>query len=341
MLNGDTFVAFQDRQLIGINIRDGSLEWSQPSPVVVDRAVIDANRSVIYDSNIFGVTEAFRLSDPQDGDANATSEPSLEPMWRTELDASGFATLMPLPGGGVVVSFRQRMFGVSPTGVQLWELDPVARVFDWALGNGGLIFSTAGGDGSIWMIGESGSLVRTAGIGGHLVIADDQIWAYDEDGIYSLDFETLSAELLYALPTGFLGRDDMVALPDGGVLVAHTDVSDRRLIALHADGTLRWQRSCSDIIRGQQRLLALDGRAYLVSRNDTTSSSEISIFAIDLNSAELTRIFTGGSRSPLSDNTWAFAVGDDSILVNVGGGSMVMLDPRLAMEAVLQATDSQ
>lgn len=114
------------------------------------------------------------------------------------------------------------------------------------------------------------------------------------------------------------------------------------LIALNADGALRWQRSYSNMMQGrQQRLLVLDSRAYLVSQRHNTSSSEVSIFVIDINNAALTRIFTSGSRIPMLKDTWAFAIGDDRILANIGGGSMVALDTRLAIEAVSQATNSQ
>jgi hypothetical protein len=328
--------------LIGINMRDGSLGWSQPTLVAADMAVIDTKRSVIYDSNIFGMTEALHLLDPQDGNAAAPSAPSLVPLWKIKLDATGFATLMPLQDGGVAVSFQQQMFGVSPGGVKLWAVDTVSRVFDWVATDGRLIVSTAGSDGTIWTIDEAGPRLTEAGIGGHLAATDEHVWAYDEDGIYWLDLESLAAEMLYPLPLGFLRFGDIVALPDGGVLVAHTDVFDRRLIALDAEGTLRWQRSVSDIIRGQQRLMVRDGRAYLVSRHDIHSSSEVAVFAIDLNSAELIRIFRGGTRTRLSGgDPWVFAVGDDSILVNLGGGSIVKLDAGVAIEAVLQATNSQ
>jgi len=67
---------------------------------------------------------------------------------------------------------------------------------------------------------------------------------------------------------------------------------------------------------------------------------KVSIFAIDINGVELARIFTGGSRIPMLKDTWAFAIGDDRILANIGGGSMVALDTRLAIEAVSQATNT-
>jgi outer membrane protein assembly factor BamB len=181
-----------------------------------------------------------------------------------------------------------------------------------------------------------------APISGRLVIAGDHIFAYASDGIYRLDSETLSAERLYQVPRSSPSLGDMVALPDGGLLIAHQDVFDRRLIALNDDGTLHWQRSYSGILRGRQSLLMLDGRPFLVSQNNTTSSAdETAIYSIDLSSAELARIFTGGSRDAIAEPASAFAVGDDRILVSVGGGRLVMLDTGLALEAVSQTTSSQ
>jgi hypothetical protein len=118
------------------------------------------------------------------------------------------------------------------------------------------------------------------------------------------------------------------------------------LIALNEDGTLRWERSYADILRGQQRFLMLDGRPYLVSENNRSSLSDaISVYAIDMKDAELVRIFAGffagGSRGFVSGSTPAFVIGDDRMLINVGGGRLVMLDPRAALEAVSLALRSQ
>jgi hypothetical protein len=134
----------------------------------------------------------------------------------------------------------------------------------------------------------------------------------------------------------------MVALPDGGLLVAHRDGRDSRLIALNDDGTVRWERSYSGVLTGQQRLLLLDGRPFLVSQTGTSSSSaEISVLAIDLNDAELVRIFSGGTRNAKPGHTSAFAIDDERILINIGGSRLVMLNTRLASEVVSQAAVSQ
>ena len=64
--------------------------------------------------------------------------------------------------------------------------------------------------------------------------AGDRVLAYDKEGIHRLDPETRSAEWLYALPGGFPGYGDVVALPDGSVLVTHRDAAGGTLIALAA-----------------------------------------------------------------------------------------------------------
>ena len=78
--------------------------------------MIAAERPLIYVSSLFGQVEAFDLSGLQGASAITASESSGEAAWEIKLDASGFSTLLPLPGGGVVVSFREQMFGVSPQG---------------------------------------------------------------------------------------------------------------------------------------------------------------------------------------------------------------------------------
>jgi len=329
-LSDDTFAVVEDATLMGINLLDGSLSWERSNLNRVYNAMLDARRERLYVSNRYGRVEAFRIVDSQD-------EVSFAPLWQIKLDIVGVPALMPLPGGGVAVSSRGRVFAVSAAGALLWERDDVGRPFDWALVGEQLIFSTTGGeDASLWAVDESGPRAQSAQVNGRPVVVGDQFWVYSEEGVYRLDPETLAAELLYALPKAILWWGDMLALPDGGVLVAHADAFDRRLIALDADGALRWQRSYKAIVRGQQQLLLLDGRVHMVLEHDSSRSSEVSVFAIDVDSAELARIFTGGTRQPQPDDTWAFALDDGRMLINVGGGNMVALDPGVALEALLQ-----
>jgi hypothetical protein len=206
----------------------------------------------------------------------------------------------------------------------------------------GLIMTLEGTDGPVWSIDQSGPRAWEAPLGGRPVIARDQIVFHAVDGIYRLDSETLAAKRLYALPRGSPNLGDILLLPDGGLLVAHQDVYDRRLIALNHDGTLRWQRSYSDILQGRQHLFMLGGRPFLLSEDRATlSSNAISLLAIDLDSAELTRVFAAGGRYVVRRAAPGFAVGDDRILINAGGGRLVMFDPQAALEVISHVTSSQ
>jgi outer membrane protein assembly factor BamB len=341
IVDRDTFVAVEDNELAGINVLDGELRWRQPSTVNVIDAVIDADRSMIYAADYVGRIEAFRVPDVDSAETTALSESALVPLWKTKLDMVGFPTLMPLPGGGVVVSSRRKLFGVSQAGELLWEQNAVGRVFDWALTDDHLVVSMLAREGSLWAIDESGPVATATRSGCRPVTVDDQVLLYASDGIYRLNPDTLSAELLYALPRGSPWLGDVVALPDGGLLVAHMDRFDRRLIALNAAGEVRWQRSVSDVVRGQQHLLVHDGRVFLISKDAMGSFSEVTVFSVDSRNAGLTRIFNAGSRNPLPGESWAFGIGDDRILIDTGGGGMAALDTRLAIEAVKQAGRSQ
>jgi outer membrane protein assembly factor BamB len=308
--------------------------------------MIDADWSTLYAVDQHnGRVEAFRITNAPGGSATAVSDSPLVPMWDIKLGAAGSAMLMPLPGGGVVASFRQKMFGVSEAGELLWKHNTTARVFDWVLFGDRVIFSTRE-DGSLWMADEAGPMLWTAPTSGYLVVVDDQILMYGEDGAYRLNPETLSVDLLYALPKGFLERGHIVTLPDGGLLLTHADAFDRRLIALNADGTLRWQRSYARTIQGHEHdLLVLDGRPYLVSYHRIAASNDVSVFAIDVNRARLTRIFAASGRILRPENRGVSVIGDDILLLSVGSGvergNTVAIDAQLALEAVLQATNTQ
>jgi hypothetical protein len=194
----------------------------------------------------------------------------------------------------------------------------------------------------VWSVDGTGPTAWGSPISGRLVSAGERIFLHAADGVYLLDPETLSAKQLFALPRGSVSAGDMVALPDGGLLVAHQDAYDRRLIALYGDGTLRWERSFAHILRGRLHLLTLGQLPFLVSEDTTTSAAgELTLLAVDLEGAQLTRIFTGGNRGFRPGPSFALAVGDERALVNVGGGRLVMLNTRSALEAVSPAGSSQ
>ncbi len=224
--------------------------------------------------------------------------------------------------------------GISPEGEILWENDDFARPFDWLLTDDGLIISTTSGQRSLWTVDEGGPSPWGIELGGRLTGQGDQLWLYSADGIYRLDVPTLSATLLVELPQGLSGSGDIIALPGGGALVAHRDRADRRLIVLEPDGSVRWQRSYAGLVEGNLSLLLLDKTVFVAADQVANGNGEVAIYALDLEEAALTHLFTGGTRLAIPEFTQVLPAGEDRILINIGGGSMVLLDPQAALEAV-------
>ena len=158
--------------------------------------------------------------------------------------------------------------------------------------------------------------------------------------VHSVDAHTRAAELLYLLPKGTVRQGDMIALPDGSLLLVHSDVDDRRLIALDPSGALLWERSVAYATRGAQRLLLIDGQPYLLARDSTqlvesasTAAHELTLFAIDPGTAALTRLFAGGTRDPRLEYTDAYPLEHGRLLINIAGSTLVMLDVDAALAA--------
>jgi len=344
--------AIEDNEFIGLSVLDGSLRWRQPISDTPADAMINADRSLIYIMHESGQLEAFRLLDAQNGRSSTGSQATIVSAWKIELDGVRVPALMPLADGGLVVStrrmaysrsaegsdlsVRRHLFGVSARGRLLWERD-VPAPHDWApandrwaLADDQLILSTSGGDASVWAIDASGPRAWAAGSGGRPGFTGDGLFIYDQEGVYRLNPATRSAELLYALPRAYPDLGDMVVLPEGGLLVAHGDRYDRRLIVLNNDGSLRWQRSYAHVAPGQPRLLTVDRQPFLLLQNDTASATKIAIFAIDVDAPRLTHIASlGGPLTSGPEDTVAFAMDDDRILINLVGGSTVALDTHL------------
>jgi hypothetical protein len=268
----------------------------------------------------------------------------------------GVPTLIPLASGGVVATVRQwgirdtvegkqvsklvKMFGIDAEGELMWEQRFPTSLSDWTfaadnwlLTDQGLLFTSRARDAGIWTINELGSTSWDAPIGGRLVRSGDFLFIYDDEGIYLLNPERRETDLIFPLPRAFPDLGDMVALSGGGLLLAHPDYDDRRLIALDNQGNLKWQRSYADSQSGSPRLLSLAGDIYLALLNDTSSASEITIYAIRSDGEELIHLFSGGTRSSVAGNISAIAPDGDRILIDAGGGSIAVLDVKQALEA--------
>ena len=339
---GDTVVAITATEILGIDFEDGSPLWNMPISDRSTDALFVSQFRLIYSTNHRRELVAFDMSGLDSEDQIPTPELPTESIWEMPLDSSGTPVLLPLPSGGVAVYVGDRLVGVSSSGEVLWHHDQFARPMDWALVDGRLLLTTRGRNDPIWTIAEEGPTAWDVQLSGHLAVRQEQAWIYTDDGVYSLDMEHQSAELIHSLPNGMIRLGDTVALPDGHVLVDHTDISDRRLMLIGSDGELRWQRSYSDILLGELSLIALGGQPFLVSQDQTnltqasrtTTWREFNIYSVDLYSGDLTRVFQGGTRDPDQGPTSILTIGDDRLLINLWGTTLVLLDPQMAMEAI-------
>ncbi|HET6443956.1 MAG TPA: peptidoglycan DD-metalloendopeptidase family protein [candidate division Zixibacteria bacterium] len=320
----------QDR-LTGIDVTDGRLLWNHAELDRIDDAVLDSQAPVVYTTNQFGQIHAYEFADPNNEDG-LSGEVSDEPLWTMDHDIVGFPTLMPLPGGGVALFTRDRLIGVTSEGRLAWELEPITRPVDWIETDEGLLFTTSGRERTVWVIDGSSPEPWNETLTGHLASDGEMAYLYGEDGIRLLDVAARETELLYELSSGILGMGDIVVLPDGAVLVAHADQRDRRLILLDSDGSLLWERSYANRVDGAVELVTLDGQPYLIANDTEGATSTISVFHVDAQSAELTRIFTGGTRSSGQHPSTAYTAGDGLIVIDIGGGSLAALDVHQARE---------
>ncbi|NJN54959.1 MAG: hypothetical protein HC804_09515, partial [Anaerolineae bacterium] len=105
------------------------------------------------------------------------------------------------------------------------------------------------------------------------------------------------------------------------------------LFALNSDGTVQWQRSLADVAADEVELVESNGRLYLITQTSANNTNQVTVYTIDIDNAHLTRLFVGGSRTALTTATWS-ATANEYLLVNIGGGHLVALDPLLALQTV-------
>lgn len=361
--NGETMVALQDEAMIGLNITDGSIVWrntfpEMPTPTptatpqdagdargddddeeevpeyIPQAALIDAVNPIVYTADRRGLISAFALpqDQPQEGAVAATTEAAH--LWTLPLeDARGAPRLFPLPGGGVVLSVWDDLFAISADGALLWQHTFEDRPRESLLLEDQLLLSTPGQGTSLWSLDASGITPwDSAVVSGLPVRAGSQLFVYSGDGVYRLDPQTHSSELFFPLPSGLASQGDIIALPGGGLLVAHMDTAGRRLLALNEDGTLRWQRAYAGLLDGQPHLLNINDQIYLLSEGNGEAWGELSVYALDLENAALTWVFRAGTRTPLPGQTWSFLSQSGNLLLNIGGGNLLALNPSLALQ---------
>lgn len=339
VIGEETFIVRAGNELMGIDLADGNTRWVEPFTNIYLSFIMDQSSPIIYMVNRNRQVNAFQIRDP-----STQSQPTvnaLDMLWQTDLEASGEPALMPLPEGGVAISFRNKLLGLSKDGEILWEKSPFPTVEDWSISGGTLLISVEGEMPGIWKVSSSGPVLQVNGLSGQALEVNGKTWIYSKDGIYLMSPNASTPMLLYPLPRAFPSPGDIIPLPDSGVLVAHHDIYDRRLLAFHPDGTIRWEYSYSHALSGQPNLFNLGDQPYIMTHNTSSNLSKVAIFAIDIDVPALTLTFEGAVRSGSARSTWGYAVDERRLLFNIGGMNILLLDTEIALEMSLQVTPSQ
>jgi murein DD-endopeptidase MepM/ murein hydrolase activator NlpD len=316
----DSFILLEKGELLGLNIATGQLRWRRSSAAPINRALL--HEELLYYLTRDGQLTAYALGEQ--------AMPSAEPLWATELPGAGGAALLPLPGGGLIVALRQQLIAFTAAGEGVWTAEQAGRPFDWHLQEDRLLLTLTGGAAAVWLIEAQGAR-PLVGLpqelsAGYLLVRDETVWLHGRDGLYQLDLAQEAARLHLPLPAGSLVNGSSLILPDGGLLLAHPDVRDRRLIVLDSDGQLRWERSYA-AIGGAVRLAAVADAVYLVAAETAGSLGNLTVYHLNLEQPRLSRQFVGGTRAPLPAESWHWA-GDSRLLLNIGGGHLVAFMPQ-------------
>jgi hypothetical protein len=309
------------------------VRWILEGDEPVEAALLGADLEGLYTMNQLGDLAAYNQPEVTSPQTGLLTAESLGLRWVLEVEDIGRPRLFPRPDGGVIVALPRVLLGVSADGELRWREDLASAVQGWAGWGESQVFTSAGGDGGLWVVGNTGPVLLAGGISGLPVRGGEGGYLYDHQGIYHIQ-DAAPPELLYALPRAFPILGDLVVMPDGELVLAHMDRADRRLAALGPGGNLRWERSIAALPPGNLQLTVLEGSVYLSVVNMTSPSRQLYLYAVDHENGDLQHLFTGGTRSAGGDEVWVYPLEKGQLLIHLGGGSLVAFDPDLAKDAV-------
>ncbi len=313
-------------EVAALDIDNGRTRWTYRLSETANIVILDSHGVLIYVVTGGGVIEAFNLSDLED--ANQGS--GVDPVWSADVGQASTYKLVPLPQGGLIAASRSSLQAISDSGEQLWSVESDSGITDWAQSEETLILLA--GD-EVWVADEHSASRMMGSIKGENVVASERPTIYAEDGIYQINMQSGLIKLLVELPNGFPRSGGLSEMPGGGIVVAHTDLDDKRLIAVDEDSLLRWERSIASLGTRAVELLTLNDEMFLMTQYDIGRSTGIDLFHVGRESGDLTRIFSGGTRST-SPNPAEIASIGDSLLISIAGVGLVSVDPQAAFEAV-------
>jgi hypothetical protein len=341
-----TLLILEDEQIIGLDLATGEQRWSSVLELHPEIAVLDALHPVLYVGDQLGRVQALRLpnatttTNESEGVGSTEIIEGSEAGWLVDLDIVGMQQMIPLPQGGIMTVSWNDAVGLSSEGTILWQRETFDRLRDWVQLGDKLLVSTVGQDRSLWTIDESGPQLWPDLAGGMLVGQGDDVLLFNEHGLFSLDVADGTHTLLSDWPKNSYGNGDILDLDGRGFLVANNGSRSRRLVRFDSEGTIVWQRALPDEIVGTPRLLAVAGQPYLITTGDAGGFGALSVYAIDLDHANLLHLFQGGTRSPRPNLFDAYESVDSKVFLSIGGGHLVCLDLEAAAISLGASPDS-
>ena len=311
----NSFLTLENGRLIQTNIEAGN---SQPSTIVgkeINSALLHPQTNTLFLHLEDDTLIAFAQSK----------------LWQVEVEVRNRSTLLPLPNGGVMIVQSDSSTGLSADGEILWQIEMAKRPFAWTLSNNALIITISGSERSTWRVTDTQGPVQLTEIMGIPMTTEETNWLYAPDGLYQLTTEGIVQ--IQELPSAKLNFSDMTPLPDGSLLLFHTDNADRRLLRINQDGSIHWNVSVAGLVQGKPTLATVGNQVLLFTEGSDGNNLQTNLYAINPDTGDLTHIFNGGTRPFVWDDTWITSVGSH-LLFNSGGGAVLLLDPQQARTAI-------
>ena len=324
--DGTVLASSEDGKLIALDAEDGRTQWERQLSETTNSFLLNESSSLVFVQGAGGIVEAYNLSDL----ADPNSIPPSDPVWSAKLGSSGSYDLVSLPSGGLLAFSRSMLEAISKSGEPLWSEELISGITGWAQADETLILLVRN---EVWLVDDQGVTRSPGPIGGQRVIASEQPYMYAEDGVYQIDLESGLVEPFFELPSGYPRSGSLSEIPGGGVLVAHTDLGDKRLIAIEEDGSLRWERSIAGVDARGVELLTLEEEIYMMSEYRVGLSTGVDLFHVGAESGDLTRIFSGGTRLTGPNMLKITGIGE-LITIDITGVGLAAIEPQAALETV-------
>lgn len=312
LLLSDTLAVVEDDRLITLAAATGDVQWSRPLSDTVRQATVSSDGQTIYLTTISNTLQAISLA----GDLR----------WQIPFTPTTRSVLIPETLGGVIAYDGRDLIGMATGGSQLWRFKNVPAPIDWIADHYDLILAVDGDQPMIYRIDPVGQLDQIAPLGGQLAVSNEHLYVYAPTALYRL---SEAPELLKLLDRTGTIRGSMIALPNGGVMLAHNGVGGRRLMALNADGTLRWERSIQQLTGEAPQLVVVNDEVYAVTQ-------EGDVWWIDQGWGDAQRVLDGTRWLTLPGRIRTVVTLDGTLIFDARGGRLIALDPHTLVIPVSQ-----